>query len=1683
MTMTGPANVVEGDTTTDYTVTLSDPAPVGSIVTLAYSYTTASGDDITETTQAVIGADGVTATFTIDTVDDVYAEGDEVFRVSVSGIVDSDSNPIFEALNLDNAFVDTTISDETDPGPEDTVTVTMTGPANVVEGDTTTEYTVTLSDPAPVGSIVTLAYSYTTASGDDITETTQAVIGADGVTATFTIDTVDDVYAEGDEVFRVSVSGIVDSDSNPIFEALNLDNAFVDTTISDETDPGPEDTVTVTMTGPANVVEGDTTTDYTVTLSDPAPVGSIVTLAYSYTTASGDDITETTQAIIGADGVTATFTIDTVDDVYAEGDEVFRVSVSGIVDGDSNPIFEALDVSNAFVDTTISDETDPGPEDTVTVTMTGPANVVEGDTTTDYTVTLSDPAPVGSIVTLAYSYTTASGDDITETTQAIIGADGVTATFTIDTVDDVYAEGDEVFRVSVSGIVDGDSNPIFEALDVSNAFVDTTISDETDPGPEDTVTVTMTGPANVVEGDITTEYTVTLSDPAPVGSIVTLAYSYTTASGDDITETTQAIIGVDGVTATFTIDTVDDVYAEGDEVFRVSVSGIVDGDSNPIFEALNLDNAFVDTTISDETDPGPEDTVTVTMTGPANVVEGDITTEYTVTLSDPAPVGSIVTLAYSYTTASGDDITETTQAIIGVDGVTATFTIDTVDDVYAEGDEVFRVSVSGIVDGDSNPIFEALNLDNAFVDTTISDETDPGPEDTVTVTMTGPASVVEGDTTTEYTVTLSDPAPVGSIVTLAYSYTTASGDDITETTQAIIGVDGVTATFTIDTVDDVYAEGDEVFRVSVSGIVDGDSNPIFEVLNLDNAFVDTTISDETDPGPEDTVTVTMTGPASVVEGDTTTEYTVTLSDPAPVGSIVTLAYSCTTASGDDITETTQAIIGADGVTATFTIDTVDDVYAEGDEVFRVSVSGIVDSDSNPIFEALNLDNAFVDTTISDETDPGPEDTVTVTMTGPASVVEGDTTTEYTVTLSDPAPVGSIVTLAYSYTTASGDDITETTQAIIGADGVTATFTIDTVDDVYAEGDEVFRVSVSGIVDSDSNPIFEALNLDNAFVDTTISDETDPGPEDTVTVTMTGPANVVEGDITTEYTVTLSDPAPVGSIVTLAYSYTTASGDDITETTQAVIGADGVTATFTIDTVDDSDDEPDEVYRVSVASIVDGDDNPIFEALDLTNAYVDTTIIDNDEPNTPPTVRNFNILLDVEDGLFPIHDVDFDGTTSGGEQRVEDLEDDAVTANDDDIQIKVIDLPDYGELYYVDGNGQEVVIDGSSIFAENTDVKYRLTADFFEDQRFDSNDLLEEFDKDFLADSVDVNGLSFYGGQITISGNDITFDSNAQVKVDFANQQVGLVVVSPGETGNGDEISTHEYVAIKLDEGLEADKAKINLASLNDRFNNGGAWITAYIFLDGIVVDTQEIRAEDISYSGNHEGTATIELANGSFDEIRLSPDTDSSSDKASFTLVGTEITSFTQVSDSFEYKAIDSDGLESDSSATVAVDFENVTVDAVTALGYQTMALNSELNLIMGTDGDDILVGTDGNDMIIGGLGNDILTGGEGDDVFKWTEMQSATDTVTDFSDGDQLDFTDVFDDMTGTDISALLDDLGSGDYRGRVDDITVEVTESGGNSTLTINKDGQQLEVNFDGASAADIANSLISNLEQLRE
>ena len=150
-----------------------------------------------------------------------------------------------------------------------------------------------------------------------------------------------------------------------------------------------------------------------------------------------------------------------------------------------------------------------------------------------------------------------------------------------------------------------------------------------------------------------------------------------------------------------------------------------------------------------------------------------------------------------------------------------------------------------------------------------------------------------------------------------------------------------------------------------------------------------------------------------------------------------------------------------------------------------------------------------------------------------------------------------------------------------------------------------------------------------------------------------------------------------------------------------------------------------------------------------------------------------------------------------------------------------------------------------------------------------------------------------------------------------------------------------------------------------------------------------------------------------------------------------------------------------------------------------TLVGTASADILLGEEGEDTISGNTGEDIIIGGLDDDILTGGADGDVFVWTQMDNAVDSVTDFdaSEGDKLELRDLFDDVSGTDMSTLLDDFESGDFSGQVNGITLSVTEDSGDSTLTINKGGQQLDINFDGASAADIANSIITNLEQLRE
>ena len=355
---------------------------ISVIVNLAYSGVALDGTDFSGVASVTIPAGSSSNTFTIPTIDDALAEGAESFTVEIDSITDAN----FEAVAEDplaNSVV-TTITDQTGtdtpPGAEDTVVVSLTGPTDVVEGEVTTNYTLTLSQAIPAAGtsvIVNLAYSGVALDGTDFSGVASVTIPAGSSSNTFTIPTIDDALAEGAESFTVEIDSITDAN----FEAVAEDplaNSVV-TTITDQTGtdtpPGAEDTVVVSLTATTDVVEGEVTTNYTLTLSQAIPAAGtsvIVNLAYSGVALDGTDFSGVASVTIPAGSSSNTFTIPTIDDALAEGAESFTVEIDSITDANFEAVAEDP-LANSVV-TTITDQTGtdtpPGAEDTVVVSLT-----------------------------------------------------------------------------------------------------------------------------------------------------------------------------------------------------------------------------------------------------------------------------------------------------------------------------------------------------------------------------------------------------------------------------------------------------------------------------------------------------------------------------------------------------------------------------------------------------------------------------------------------------------------------------------------------------------------------------------------------------------------------------------------------------------------------------------------------------------------------------------------------------------------------------------------------------------------------------------------------------------------------------------------------------------------------------------------------------------------------------------------------------------------------------------------------------------------------------------------------------------------------------------------------------------------------------------------------------------------
>ena len=620
--------------------------------------------------------------------------------------------------------------------------------------------------------------------------------------------------------------------------------------------------------------------------------------------------------------------------------------MTGVVGGESTTVTgtvititdddEALPtVSLSLSPTSIRED---GGESTVTATLTGALSEA-------VTVTVSaepvSPAVAGDITLSTNKKLTIAAGETTSTGAVTIVAN-----------DNDVVEANKT--VTVSGTVNGGNGVAAPSSKTLTITEDDTAMLSLDPAT-----------VRVAEGS-KAAFTVKLTGAAASESTFSWATADGTASsGADYTAQTPTsiTIGAGSTTATLEVQTMLDELVEGDETFEVQIS------AGTLPTGVTLGTATATATITDK------DPITVNVSGPASVAEGEATAAYTVSLS-PSGVTPTADLTVDYTTVdgtaqAGSDYTAEVGTLTFTPAAPGpqTVTVQTTGDTVVEGDETFKLTISNASGGGGAP----PKLGTATVTTTITDDdaaptgitlsvspsavTENGGAETVTVTaaVDGGTQYAEEKTVTVTVGSGSDSATEGT------DYASVGELSITIAAEAASG----TEIFTLTPTDDDLYEGDEevsisgTFEVPVTGTVltieDDDEKPWFSIA-------DTTAME----GKTANFAVTRGGATgNVVHVSWTTAEDTDGAHPASTSDYVpvTVPQTLNFAAGE-----TEKIVR---------VRTNQDIVDEPNETFLVRLSG-------PSSNAEIVDGEAVGTIIND--DPPPE----MSIEDAEPVMEGDT---------------------------------------------------------------------------------------------------------------------------------------------------------------------------------------------------------------------------------------------------------------------------------------------------------------------------------------------------------------------------------------------------------------------------------------------------------------------------------------------------------------------------------------------------------------------------------------------------------------------------------------------------------------------------------------------------------------------
>ena len=959
---------IEGDTNPINADTGDDPA-VQRTATLTVTATTAiteAGGVITYTA-TVTQAPSADLTVNLSNGQSVLIPAGQTTG-AVNVTVPDTNTPYIDPSQISATVTGTTgggdLAVTTDPTPavtrvDDTIdvtTVTLTVANNPVTEGTTITYTAVLTNPAQTPVTVTLS------NGSTITIPAGQSSGSVDVAAP-----ANDVY-NNPTTLNTTITGATGGN----FESLVPSTTPAVVNIVDSIDTT---TVVLTATTPAGGAVENGTIVYTATIGAPvtgSPV--VVTLSNNQTITIG----------VGETSGSVSFPLG--NDVYNGADTV-STAITGVTGGN----YEQLSPNTTPVVTPVGDSVDVT---NVVLTATVPAGGAVENGTIVYTATVGAPvtgSPV--VVTLSNNQTITIG----------VGETSGSVSFPLG--NDVY-NGAATVSTAITGVTGGN----YEQLTPNTTPVVTPVGDSVDVT---NVVLTATVPAGGAVENGTIVYTATVGAPVTGSPVVV-----TLSNNQTIT------IGVGETSGSVSFPLGNDVYNGADTV-STAITGVTGGN----YEQLTPNTTPVVTPVGDSVDVT---NVVLTATVPAGGAVENGTIVYTATVGAPVTGSPVVV-----TLSNNQTIT------IGVGETSGSVSFPLGNDVY-NGAATVSTAITGVTGGN----YEQLTPNTTPVVTPVGDSIDVT---NVVLTATVPAGGALENGTILYTATVGAPV-TGSPVVVTLSNN--------QTITIAVGETSGTVSYTLG--NDVYNGADTV-STAITGVTGGN----YEQLTPNTTPVVTPVGDSIDVT---NVVLTATVPAGGALENGTIVYTATVGAPvtgSPV--VVTLSNN----------QTITIAVGETSGTVSYALG--NDVYI-GANTVSTAITGVTGGN----YEQLTPNTTPVVTPVGDVID-----VTTVSLTGAASVTEGDSAT-YTLTLSNPTNVDTQVTLNLSYggsATRADYQGTDTITVTIKAGETSANFQLPIVDDALVEGRENVVVTIANPTGTN----FESLvvNPQAASVNTVIIDNDAP----------------------------------------------------------------------------------------------------------------------------------------------------------------------------------------------------------------------------------------------------------------------------------------------------------------------------------------------------------------------------------------------------------------------------------------------------------------------------------------------------------------------------------------------------------------------------------------------------------------